>query len=154
MENTKGEFPSRGQEVLSYQQEILACLAVTSNANDRSDLPASTTFLPPIKLYRAMATSHYFLSPNGDRPECCRCYEALGLGSAATSTQNKKRTHRLHPRVADRTATNAHSLWRSKKTKKMKLQLNTSWTRSRYTVSNIIHSQPWSEIDYSKEDKL
>ncbi len=85
-ENTKGEFISTRNTssiIPSRSCSIFAgYITVMSNANDRSDLPASTTFLPPIDFYRAMATSHYILSPNGDRPECYRHYEALGLGSA------------------------------------------------------------------------
>jgi hypothetical protein len=57
-------------------------LTVASNANDRSQIAASTPFLPPLEFYRSIAASQYILSPNGDRPECYRHYEALGLGTA------------------------------------------------------------------------
>jgi hypothetical protein len=36
--------------------------------------------LGPLDFYRQMARHRFVLSPNGDRPECYRHYEALGLG--------------------------------------------------------------------------
>ena len=35
----------------------------------------------PEELFRIMAKSRYVLSPDGDRPECYRHYEAIGLGT-------------------------------------------------------------------------
>ena len=37
--------------------------------------------LPPREYFVAMSRSRYVLSPNGDRPECHRHYEAIGLGT-------------------------------------------------------------------------
>ncbi len=41
--------------------------------------------LTPDKFYQKIQESHYILSPNGDRPECYRHYEALGLGTVPLS---------------------------------------------------------------------
>jgi hypothetical protein len=41
----------------------------------------NSTPLPPVEYYRKVAQHDYVLSPNGDRPECFRTYEALGLGT-------------------------------------------------------------------------
>lgn len=46
----------------------------------RSSIPNG----PPVSLetyYRNMAQSKFVFSPNGDRPECYRHYEAIGLGA-------------------------------------------------------------------------
>jgi hypothetical protein len=48
--------------------------------SDRSEMPSGEKL--PIPLYlQALAHSLYILSPNGDRPECYRHYEAIGLGT-------------------------------------------------------------------------
>jgi hypothetical protein len=36
---------------------------------------------PPRKYYKTMHESKYIISPDGDRPECYRHYEAIGLGT-------------------------------------------------------------------------
>ena len=36
---------------------------------------------PPDEYYKTMHESKYVLSPDGDRPECYRHYEAIGLGT-------------------------------------------------------------------------
>ncbi|KAL3918825.1 MAG: hypothetical protein SGILL_004054 [Bacillariaceae sp.] len=41
---------------------------------------SNATRLLPLEFYRQMARHRFVLSPNGDRPECYRHYEALGLG--------------------------------------------------------------------------
>ena len=38
-------------------------------------------FLPPERFFRNVADARYVLSPNGDRPDCHRHYEAIGLGA-------------------------------------------------------------------------
>jgi len=42
---------------------------------------AKSPKLIPKDYYSRMAKSKYILSPNGDRPECYRHYEAIGLGT-------------------------------------------------------------------------
>ena len=37
--------------------------------------------LPPAEYYRLMHMARYIPSPDGDRPECYRHYEAIGLGT-------------------------------------------------------------------------
>ncbi|KAL7528795.1 hypothetical protein ACHAXR_002643 [Thalassiosira sp. AJA248-18] len=46
----------------------------------RSNIPNSPK-LPPEDFFIKMATANYILSPNGDRPDCYRHYEAIGLGT-------------------------------------------------------------------------
>jgi hypothetical protein len=48
---------------------------------DRKNIPNGRSHLKPYKFYQKIQESHYILSPNGDRPECYRHYEALGLGT-------------------------------------------------------------------------
>jgi len=40
----------------------------------------SNQYLSPLEYYSEMSRHDYVLSPNGDRPECYRHYEAIGLG--------------------------------------------------------------------------
>jgi hypothetical protein len=47
----------------------------------RSKVPQSSKKMAPAVYYAEMAKSMYVLSPNGDRPECFRHYEAIGLGT-------------------------------------------------------------------------
>lgn len=47
----------------------------------RRKIKQSSTDLPPEEYFMNMAKSHYILSPNGDRPDCHRHYEAIGLGT-------------------------------------------------------------------------
>jgi hypothetical protein len=46
----------------------------------RSAIPSSNAHLTPREFYSKLSRATYILSPNGDRPECYRHYEALGLG--------------------------------------------------------------------------
>jgi len=46
----------------------------------RQGLPTGTK-LPLADYYEEIAKSRFILSPNGDRPECYRHYEAIGLGT-------------------------------------------------------------------------
>lgn len=64
------------------QTMFVGYLTVTSNEKDRTSIPTSSTYLAPKEYYQAIASSWYIPSPNGDRPECYRHYEALGLGTA------------------------------------------------------------------------
>jgi hypothetical protein len=47
----------------------------------RSQIPQAEGRLSPTEFFKRMANSQYILSPNGDRPECYRHYEAIGLGT-------------------------------------------------------------------------
>lgn len=47
----------------------------------RESIPQTTEEMQPREFFLKMAASKYTLSPNGDRPECYRHYEALGLGT-------------------------------------------------------------------------
>ena len=51
------------------------------NSDVRDEVPGTENDrLPPHEYFVRMSRSRYVLSPNGDRPECFRHYEALGLG--------------------------------------------------------------------------
>jgi hypothetical protein len=47
----------------------------------RKNIPTLPFKIEPAQFYRDLANSTYILSPNGDRPECYRHYEAIGLGA-------------------------------------------------------------------------
>ena len=47
----------------------------------RSRIPQSTERMTPTDYHLVMAKSKYVVSPNGDRPDCYRHYEAIGLGA-------------------------------------------------------------------------
>ena len=65
---------------------------VASNVQHRQSNNNNGTFLAPLEYYRKIADSDYLWSPNGDRPECYRHYEALGLGTAPV-TQWSRQSH-------------------------------------------------------------
>lgn len=53
----------------------------TNNWRSRRLVPSSKEKLPEPDYWKRMHESHYVLSPDGDRPECHRHYEAIGLGT-------------------------------------------------------------------------
>lgn len=55
--------------------------------------------MPPEEYYKTMHESKYILSPDGDRPECYRHYEAIGLGTMPIT--------QLHPYLYRHLAGNA-----------------------------------------------
>jgi hypothetical protein len=57
---------------------------------ERARVPSGEK-LKPEEYYRRMHESKYVLSPDGDRPECYRHYEAIGLGSMPVT--------QLHPQL-------------------------------------------------------
>jgi hypothetical protein len=52
----------------------------TSHRPWRIGIPSGKR-LKPAQYFEAVASHRYVLSPNGDRPDCYRIYEALGLGT-------------------------------------------------------------------------
>lgn len=87
LEPTNRDYPTVFWEALtnttSRSTTVFAgYLNQASNLRLRADLPMEEAFLPPLAYYRKIAQATYVLSPNGDRPECYRHYEALGLGTA------------------------------------------------------------------------
>jgi hypothetical protein len=58
---------------------FLGPLAKTTGT--RSSIPQTRGRMEPTSYFLEMAKSTYVLSPNGDRPECHRHYEAIGLGT-------------------------------------------------------------------------
>lgn len=69
-------------------------VTVANNPRDRGgtgdDGSGSPVFLAPLEYYRQLADSDYVWSPNGDRPETYRHYEALGLGAAPVTQWNRQ----------------------------------------------------------------
>jgi hypothetical protein len=63
-----------------------------SNRRRRKKVPSSPKKLTPTEYYDEMAQHQFILSPNGDRPECYRHYEAIGLGTVPI-TQLSLLTH-------------------------------------------------------------
>jgi hypothetical protein len=68
----------RGQKQL--QPRVYAGYLRLRSHPGRKKIPKGPS-LTPEKFYQKIQESHYILSPNGDRPECYRHYEALGLGT-------------------------------------------------------------------------
>jgi hypothetical protein len=52
-----------------------------NNMESRNEVPRSNMKLPALEYFHSMHKSQYALSPNGDRPECHRHYEAIGMGT-------------------------------------------------------------------------
>jgi hypothetical protein len=72
-------------------------VTVATNVRDRqssNNNSSSSKFLAPLEYYHQISDSDYIWSPNGDRPECYRHYEALGLGTAPV-TQWSRQSHRF-----------------------------------------------------------
>ena len=63
-------------------KSIIVYAGPLGNTNsNRSNVPHGNQFISPEEYFRKMSKSMYILSPNGDRPECYRHYEAIGLGT-------------------------------------------------------------------------
>ena len=63
------------------RQDSTPLLAALMRQQDRTKPQPQR--LPPDEYLAEVARSQYILSPNGDRPECFRHYEAIGLGTIA-----------------------------------------------------------------------
>lgn len=61
------------------------------------DNHSSMEVLDPLDYMREVARSHYILSPNGDRPECYRHYEAIGLGTIPITELSRAHFRHLAP---------------------------------------------------------
>jgi hypothetical protein len=90
----------------------LVYFSVLTNQKIRLSIPngKADTTLP--EYYRNMARARFIFSPNGDRPECYRHYEAIGLGTVPV-TQLDPHVHRhLNGSVIfQNTNWNASSYW-------------------------------------------
>jgi hypothetical protein len=60
-----------------------------TNKEKRKQVPQGEK-LHPIQHFRNMHESNYVVSPDGDRPDCYRHYEAIGLGAVAITQMNPK----------------------------------------------------------------
>lgn len=56
-------------------------------STDRTGIPKGPK-QPTVEYYDSLASSRYIFSPNGDRPECYRHFEAIGLGTIAITQMN------------------------------------------------------------------
>jgi hypothetical protein len=54
---------------------------LSSTNSARSSIPRKSGRMDPTSFFLEMAKSKYVVSPDGDRPECYRHYEAIGLGT-------------------------------------------------------------------------
>ena len=64
---------------------------------ERSNIPQmKNKTIQPEELFRMMAQSRYVLSPDGDRPECYRHYEAIGLGTVPITQLDSYLFRHLH----------------------------------------------------------
>lgn len=64
----------------STETVFVGYITQDSNKDARQHVPSGVK-LPPLQYYEKMHASSYILSPDGDRPECYRHYEAIGLGT-------------------------------------------------------------------------
>jgi hypothetical protein len=77
----------------------LAFFSISTNKNVRAHVPNGVKSNSTANYLRNMARAHFIFSPNGDRPECYRHYEAIGLGTVPI-TQLDPHVHRhLHGSV-------------------------------------------------------
>jgi len=67
-------------ELPEKQNEIMIGWTAAKNNRARKKIPRGPK-LPRDEYYDQLAKSRFILSPNGDRPECYRHYEAIGLGT-------------------------------------------------------------------------
>lgn len=68
----------------------------STNPTARQDIPTGPK-LPVAEFYEEVARHKFILSPQGDRPECYRHYEALGLGTIPITDLSIKKQHHLQP---------------------------------------------------------
>lgn len=61
----------------------------------RKAIPHANKQLPVQDFYLDIAKSYYVISPNGDRPECYRHYESLGLGAVPITELDPVLFHHL-----------------------------------------------------------
>jgi hypothetical protein len=71
----------QNKSLLNKSNFIFAGPLGNNGDGKRPSLPQLTIRMNPTDFFLEMAKSKYVLSPNGDRPECYRHYEAIGLGS-------------------------------------------------------------------------
>jgi hypothetical protein len=69
------------QEIRKDTRLSLLYFSVDTNPEARTDIPNGIETRDLEDFYARMARSFYVFSPNGDRPETYRHYEALGLGT-------------------------------------------------------------------------
>lgn len=73
----------RQNKSLSEKEEFVYVGPIGETNSNRSKIPQGGKKLRPREFFMKMANARYIISPNGDRPECYRHYEAIGLGMFA-----------------------------------------------------------------------
>mmetsp|Transcript_18054 Transcript_18054/g.39021 ORF Transcript_18054/g.39021 Transcript_18054/m.39021 type:complete len:396 (-) Transcript_18054:93-1280(-) len=74
-------FKSLVNETVTKKTNAIFAGPLGNTQSGRSSIPQTNEELQPEDFFMRMAESKYILSPNGDRPECHRHYEAIGLGT-------------------------------------------------------------------------
>lgn len=81
-------FDSLTAPATAAKTELIFAGPLRNSTRGRADVPAAGLYrnarqgmMAPAKYYARMAQARYIVSPNGDRPECYRHYQAIGLGT-------------------------------------------------------------------------
>ena len=74
-------FESLTNHTITNKSKFIFAGPLGKTTEERASIPQTTEELQPRDFFMKMAESKYILSPNGDRPECYRTYEAIGLGT-------------------------------------------------------------------------
>lgn len=101
-DNKKSIFIYAGP-LKAVEAKAMAKSGVEDTSSGRKDIPGThskTQYkkerLVPYDYFTQIAKSRYILSPDGDRPECFRHYEALGLGSVPITELDPVLFRHLH----------------------------------------------------------
>jgi hypothetical protein len=81
---------------------------VHTNIVARSNVPSSANITSMWRYLEDLAEHQFVLSPNGDRPECFRHYEAIGLGTIPITGMSRKYYHHLENAPVLYNTTNWH----------------------------------------------
>lgn len=76
-------------DVIKNNSIFVGYFTMRTNKEQRKLVPQGEK-LHPIRHFRKMHESSYVVSPNGDRPDCYRHYEAIGLGAMPITQMNPK----------------------------------------------------------------
>ena len=82
---------------------------LTPTNKERRDMliPSSPTKLSKEKYYEELSRHQYAVSPNGDRPECYRHYEAIGLNTIPITQLSPT----IHRHLLGSVVYNTHNMW-------------------------------------------
>lgn len=77
------------QQVQKNNSIFVGYFSMRTNKEKRKLVPQGEK-LHPVLHFRQMHASSYVVSPNGDRPDCYRHYEAIGLNAMPVTQMNPK----------------------------------------------------------------